>query len=119
VSCSGLIFTHNTIDAIGVEATSMVNLTDSNISDVEVTDNMLAGGGYALVAQWRSGPSLVVSNNHVVDGSYAYWPFSDEVGDCAHWAEPGNAGNNVVTVDESYSITEIVRQYNCLYPVTN
>lgn len=119
MSCSGLLFDHNTIEARGVPATSMINLNDPVLSDVTASNNMMAGGGYTVVLQWHSGPAWTVTNNHVINrhgdqypeyDSWTWAPFSGE-GTCDNqtWS-----GNSVVEVDRHYSITSNVRDYSCL-----
>ena len=75
---TGLVLDHDTIDARNVDATFMINLNDPNVGGVEVSDNLLAGGGFTIVTEWRAGPSWLVSNNYVVDGTSAYGPASAE-----------------------------------------
>ena len=104
--CTGLVFDHNTIDARNIDATFMINLVDPNLSDVAVTDNLLAGGAYTIDTRWSGGPRWLVSNNYVVAGSWAYGPVSME-NTCGSqdWS-----GNFIVTIDGDYKVTSKVEQ---------
>ena len=108
--CTGLVFDHNTIDARNVDATFMINLNDPNVGGVEVSDNLLAGGGFTIVTEWRAGPSWLISNNYVVDGTWAYGPASAE-NTCSSqdWS-----GNFIVTIDADYNVTSKLKQLPCI-----
>jgi hypothetical protein len=108
-ACSGLVFNHNTIDARDVPATFMINLDDPLVSGISASDNLLMGGAYVIVTEWRSGANWTLTNNRVVDKSWAYGPASTE-GTCSHqtWS-----GNSIVTIDSDYNVTSTVKTLDC------
>jgi hypothetical protein len=109
-TCEGVLFNHNTVDARKVEATFMINLTDPHLGAVTVSDNLLMGGAYTMVTQWRSGPRWIVHDNRVVDKAWAYGPASAE-GTCSHldWS-----GDTIVRINANYRIVSTVRDLPCI-----
>ncbi len=108
--CSRAIIVHNTFDGTHVPTTNMLNLTDTELSDVTATDNLLAGAGYTVDTWWHSGAAWVISNNRFVNNSWAYGPVSTE-STCSHqsWS-----GNTLVTIDSSYNILSTVGPQGCV-----
>ncbi|MEU0518220.1 hypothetical protein [Streptosporangium sp. NPDC006007] len=103
-----LIFDHNTVDQRDAkDITAPIFLTDSQIVNASVTDNLVMGGTYSIQVQNGRG-RLVVRDNRLVDGSWAYGPVA---ADCAKidWA-----GNTLVTIDEKYRVTSTVGPLNCV-----
>ncbi|WP_336216725.1 DUF4082 domain-containing protein [Nonomuraea sp. LPB2021202275-12-8] len=108
IVCSGLVFDHNTVDQRQApEHSDPINLVDKNLSDVTVTDNLLAGGNYTLFLEWRSGPKWKISGNKIVHGAWDFGPVSSaDTCENIDWG-PGNA---IVTIDRNYQITKTVEQ---------
>ncbi|MFJ2028468.1 DUF4082 domain-containing protein [Streptosporangium sp. NPDC087985] len=104
----GLIFDHNTVDQRHAkDITAPIFLTDKQIVDAVVTNNLVMGGTYSI--QLRNGHGkLVVRGNKLVDGSWVYGPVE---ADCARidWAD-----NSLVTIDENYHITSTVGPLPCM-----
>ncbi|MGR6912906.1 hypothetical protein ACU635_01465 [[Actinomadura] parvosata] len=103
----GLLFHHNTVDQRGVkDITAPIFLVDGKSRDVTVTDNLVMGGTYSIQVRNASGKQIV-RGNKLVDGSWVYGPVDSE---CAktEWA-----GNELVTIDESYRVTSIVGPLEC------
>jgi hypothetical protein len=109
-ACHGVVFDHNTVDARGVDATFMINLTDKHVGEVTVSDNLLMGGAYVVVTHWRAGPKWVVKDNRIVNNAWAYGPASAE-GTCAkqRWS-----GNTLVRINKSYKVIETVDPLPCI-----
>ena len=102
---------HNTIDQRqSVDYTAPINFYDAGLSNVRVVDNLFAGGTYTMFVRWTYGPKWVISDNSVVDKSWAYDPMSAE-GTCSNIT----AGNNrTVAIDANYNITGTVRTFGCI-----
>ncbi|MGW4421888.1 DUF4082 domain-containing protein [Streptosporangium sp. NPDC004631] len=102
-----LIFDHNTVDQRDAkDITAPIFLTDSQIVNASVTNNLIMGGTYSI--QLRNGRGkLVVRDNRLVDKSWEYAPVES---DCAKidWA-----GNTLVTIDKNYRITSTVGPLPC------
>jgi hypothetical protein len=107
--CTGLVFYHNTVDARNIDATFMVNLVDRNLGTVAVINNLLMGGAYTLVMQWRSGATWVAHGNRIVDKAWTFGPVSTE-GTCAQidWSD-----NSIVTIDSDYRVSSVVKPQPC------
>lgn len=109
-ACSGLVFDHNTVDGRGIDATFMINLNDPQVSDVSVTNNLLAGGAYTMVTKWTSGPTWTVTGNRVVDRSWVYGPVTAE-NTCSHQSWSGNA---IVAIDSTYRVVQTTAPLGCI-----
>lgn len=108
--CTGLVFDHNTIDLIGVDATFPIHNGGPGTSTFTVTNNLVGGGAYTIVTEWKAGPNWQIKNNKIVDKAWVYGPTSAE-NTCAHqdWS-----GNQIVTIDSNYNITSVVRDQPCV-----
>ncbi|WP_344487386.1 hypothetical protein [Nonomuraea monospora] len=103
----GLLFHHNTVDQREAkDITAPIFLVDEKSRDVVVTDNLVMGGTYSIQVR-NAGGKQVVRGNKLVDKSWVYGPVDSE---CARteWA-----GNELVTIDESYRVTSIVGPLAC------
>ncbi|WP_346017853.1 right-handed parallel beta-helix repeat-containing protein [Streptosporangium nondiastaticum] len=102
-----LTFHHNTVDQRHAkDITAPIFLTDDQIMNATVTDNLIMGGTYSI--QLRNGRGrLVMRDNKLVDGSWVYGPVDSE---CAKidWS-----GNSLVTIDEQYRVTSTVGPLPC------
>jgi hypothetical protein len=108
--CGNLTFTHNSIDSRGVDATFMINLVDPNLRSVNVSNSLLAGGGYTIDTRWTAGPVWTIRDNMVVDGAWAFGPASaDNTCGSQSWS-----GNAIVTIDASYRVLSTVKQLPCI-----
>jgi hypothetical protein len=109
-SCSGVTIVHNTFDGTKVPTTNMLNLTDTSLSNVKATDNLMAGGAYIVDAWWHSGATWTLTNNRFVNKTWAYGAVSAE-NTCSHqsWS-----GNTLVTIDANYNITSTVGTQPCV-----
>lgn len=109
-ACGNLVFDHNTIDNRFMDTTFPVNLNSENTSNFSVTGNLLGGGAYTIVTEWRAGPNWTVANNSIIDQSWTFSSASGE-GTCAHqdWS-----GNEIVTINPDYSIASTVAPLNCI-----
>lgn len=108
--CTGLVFDHNTIDLIGVDATFPIHNGGPGTSTFTVTNNLVGGGAYTIVTQWKTGPNWQIKNNKVVNNAWAYGASSAE-NTCAHqdWS-----GNQIVEIDSDYNITSVVSDLPCV-----
>ncbi|MFJ2028469.1 hypothetical protein [Streptosporangium sp. NPDC087985] len=104
----GLIFDHNTVDQRHAkDITAPIFLTDKQIVDAVVTNNLVMGGTYSI--QLRNGHGkLVVRGNKLVDRSWVYGPVDSEC-KAIDWAD-----NWLVTIDENYRITSTVGPLACV-----
>jgi hypothetical protein len=111
--CTDLRIVHNTFDMRpDGKGTFVINIKDAHISTVTASDNLLAGGdNYVIVAQWRSGPDLVFTNNRVVNNTWGRASPSSAEGTCSHqrWD-----GNSIVNIDGNYNVTGVVRALPCV-----
>lgn len=109
-ACANVTIVHNTFDGTKVPTTNMLNLTDTSLSNVKATDNLLAGGAYIIDSWWHSGATWTFTNNRLVDKSWAYGAVTAE-DSCSHqtWS-----GNTLVTIDANYNITSTVGQQPCV-----
>lgn len=109
-ACSGVTIVHNTFDGTKVPTTNMLNLTDTDLSNVTATDNLMAGGAYVVDAWWHSGAVWTIKDNRFVNNSWAYGAVTAE-NTCSHqsWS-----GNTLVTIDSSYNITSTVGSQPCV-----
>ncbi|MEV7009735.1 DUF4082 domain-containing protein [Streptosporangium sp. NPDC051022] len=102
-----LVFDHNTVDQRGVkDYTAPIFLTDPQIVNVTLTNNLIMGGTYSI--QLRNGRgTLIVRGNRLVDKS---WDYAAVESDCSKidWAD-----NSLVTIDSNYRITSIVGPLPC------
>jgi len=110
VSCANVKIVHNTFDGTHVPTTNMLNVTDTNLSNVTATDNLMAGGAYIVDAWWHSGPTWTFTNNRFVNKSWAYGAVTAE-NSCSHqnWS-----GNTLVTIDSNYKVTSTVGPQPCV-----
>ncbi len=112
-ACTDLRLSHNTFDMRpDGKGTFVINIKDTHVAAVTVTDNLLAGGdNYVIVAQWRTGPDLVVENNRVVNNTWGNTAPASAEGTCDHqrWR-----GNTVVDIDADYNVTRVVRELPCI-----
>ncbi|GHE36319.1 hypothetical protein GCM10017673_43600 [Streptosporangium violaceochromogenes] len=102
-----LVFDHNTVDQRHAkDITAPIFLTDSQIVNASVTDNLIMGGTYSIQLMNGRG-RLVMRGNRLVNKSWVYGPVA---ADCAKidWAD-----NTLVTIDEKYRITSTVGPLNC------
>ncbi|MEV8637385.1 DUF4082 domain-containing protein [Streptosporangium sp. NPDC051023] len=103
----GLTFDHNTVDQRGVEdITAPIFLTDPQIVDVSVTNNLVMGGTYSIQLKNARG-SLVVRGNKIVDKTWEYEPVEADC-DKIDWSD-----NSIVTIDRNYNVTSTVGPLPC------
>ncbi|MEV7009736.1 hypothetical protein [Streptosporangium sp. NPDC051022] len=102
-----LVLDHNTIDQRGVkDYTAPIFLTDSQIVNASVTDNLVMGGTFSIQLLNARG-KLVMRGNKLVDKTWDYQPVA---ADCPkiEWAD-----NWLVTIDDNYRVTSTVGPLNC------
>ncbi|MFF0309417.1 DUF4082 domain-containing protein [Streptosporangium sp. NPDC004379] len=102
-----LTFHHNTVDQRHAkDITAPIFLTDDQIVNATVTDNLIMGGTYSIQLKNARG-QLVVRGNRLVDHSWVYGPVE---ADCAKidWS-----GNSLVTIDQNYRVTSTVAPLPC------
>ncbi|MFI7043787.1 DUF4082 domain-containing protein [Streptosporangium sandarakinum] len=102
-----LTFHHNTVDQRHAkDITAPIFLTDDQIMNATVTDNLIMGGTYSIQLKNARG-RLVVHDNRLVDRSWVYGPVE---ADCAKidWS-----GNSLVTIDQNYRVTSTVAPLPC------
>lgn len=109
-ACANVTVVHNTFDGTKVPTTNMLNLTDTSLSNVKATDNLLAGGAYIIDSWWHSGATWTFTNNRLVNKTWAYGAVTAE-DSCSHqtWS-----GNTLVTIDANYNITSTVGPQPCV-----
>ncbi|MBX6383685.1 MAG: DUF4082 domain-containing protein [Microbispora sp.] len=103
----GLVFHHNTVDQRDArDITAPIFITDPNVVDVTLTDNLIMGGTYSIQVKNARG-KVVVRGNRLVDRSWVYGPVE---ADCSSidWS-----GNTLVTVDAHYRVTSTVGPLPC------
>ncbi|MEU6715908.1 hypothetical protein ABZ897_30950 [Nonomuraea sp. NPDC046802] len=106
----GLLLDHNTLDMRGVvnyNSPIFFNDRPDGTRDVTITNNLVMGGTYTVQLHNIHG-SLVVKNNLIVDRTWEHAPMS---GDCLDTIQFEN--NNIVTIDDDYRVTSIVRPLTC------
>jgi len=103
----GLVFQHNTVDQRDArDITAPIFITDPQVVDVTLTDNLIMGGTYSIQVKNARG-KVVVRNNRLVNRSWVYGPVE---ADCStiDWS-----GNMLVTVDDDYRVTSTVGALPC------
>ncbi|MFI7637452.1 hypothetical protein [Nonomuraea sp. NPDC049400] len=106
----GFTLDHTTLDMRGVvnyNSPIFFNDRPDGTRDVTVTNNLVMGGNYTIQLHNIHG-SLVVRNNLVVDKTWEFAPMS---GDCQDTIQFEN--NHIVTIDQDYRVTSIVRPLTC------
>ncbi|MFG1705607.1 hypothetical protein ACFLIM_20660 [Nonomuraea sp. M3C6] len=105
-----LVLDHTTLDMRGVvnyNSPIFFNDRPDGTMDVTITNNLVMGGNYTVQLHNIHG-YLIVKNNLVVDRTWEFAPMS---GDCLDSIQFEN--NHIVTIDESYRVTSIVRPLTC------
>ncbi|MEV4094740.1 DUF4082 domain-containing protein [Streptosporangium saharense] len=103
----GLVLDHNTIDQRNVkDITAPIFLTDPQIVDAVVTNNLVMGGTYSIQLKNARG-TLIVQGNQIVDKSWAYGPVEADC-DKISWKN-----NSIVTIDKNYNVTSVVKALPC------
>ncbi len=131
VTCDNIILDHNTFDDVQrpiisndesgkpyvdhnqyVTAPIWGNLGPGNGygRSITITNNLIMGGAFSMYTGWRAGANLVIQNNRIVDGTWAYGPVDTE-GSCSHINWSGNA---VVDIDGNYQVTKTVAAQPCV-----
>lgn len=103
---TNVVVRHNTFDQRSAQDyTAPIFIQQSR--EVIVEDNLLAGGTYTLRVKNTLNGAMTVRNNKVVDQTWAYGPTDI---DCA---TVDFMGNELVRIDDSYSVTSILGPIQC------
>jgi hypothetical protein len=101
-----LVLDHNTLDQRDArDITAPIFLTDQT-ANVQVTNNLIAGGTYSIQVR-DTGGTVVVSGNRMVDKSWVYGPVESDCGKI-QWTD-----NTLVTIAPDYTVTSTVGPLNC------
>jgi hypothetical protein len=105
-----LVLDHTTLDmrdVVNYNSPIFFNDRPDGTTDVTITNNLVMGGNYTVQLHNIHG-YLIAKNNLVVDKTWEFAPMS---GDCLDSIQFEN--NHIVTIDESYRVTSIVRPLTC------